>query len=52
VHCARASDVRDAIVDGRVVIRNRVVRTIDEAAALEEAKAAGTRLAAAMRATT
>src|SRR5579864_6461046 len=50
VHCVRASDVRDTIVDGRVVMRDRMVRTLDEPAVLEEAAAAGARLASAMRA--
>ena len=49
VHCVRASDVRDTIVDGRVVMRNRVVRTLDEQAVVGEAKASAARLAAAMR---
>lgn len=50
VHCVRASDVRDTIVDGRVVMRNRVVRTLDEQAVVAEAKASAIRLASAMRA--
>ncbi len=50
VHCARASDVRDTIVDGRVVMRNGAVRTLEQASVLDEARRAGRRLAAAMRA--
>jgi 5-methylthioadenosine/S-adenosylhomocysteine deaminase len=50
VHCARASDVRDTIVDGRVLMRDRVVQTLDEAAVVTEAREAGARLAAALRA--
>jgi 5-methylthioadenosine/S-adenosylhomocysteine deaminase len=41
VFCARAADVRDTIVDGQVVMRNRCILTVDEAALLEEADAVG-----------
>jgi 5-methylthioadenosine/S-adenosylhomocysteine deaminase len=50
VHCARAADVRDTIVDGRVVMRNGDVLTLDTAAVLDEGRRAGRRLAVAMRA--
>jgi 5-methylthioadenosine/S-adenosylhomocysteine deaminase len=50
VHCVRASDVRDTIVDGRVVMRRRAVRTLDEQSVVEEARTSAARLAAAMRA--
>jgi 5-methylthioadenosine/S-adenosylhomocysteine deaminase len=50
VHCARASDVRDTIVDGRVVMRNRAVRTLDEQAVTASARQAAAHLATAMRA--
>ena len=49
VHCVRASDVRDTIVDGRVVMRRRAVRTLDEHSVVEEARTSAARLAAAMR---
>jgi 5-methylthioadenosine/S-adenosylhomocysteine deaminase len=41
VFCARAADVRDVIIDGRVVMRQRQILTVDEAALVEEANAAG-----------
>ena len=44
VFCARAADVRDVIVDGRVVMRRRQILTVDEAALVEEADAAGQEL--------
>ena len=46
VYAARAGDVRDAIVDGRLVMREREVLTVDEAALLVEAEAAARRCAA------
>jgi len=53
VHCARASDVTDVLVDGRIVVRNRRLLTLDAdklaSAASSEARrivtAAGTKLA-------
>lgn len=39
VYCARAADVRDTIVDGRLVMRERSILTVDEARLLEEADA-------------
>ncbi len=41
VFCARADDVRDVIVDGQVVMRQRRILTVDEAALVEEADAVG-----------
>jgi len=41
VYCARAADVRDTIIDGRVVMRQRQVVTVDEAVLVEEADAMG-----------
>ncbi len=32
VYCARASDVRDVLVDGRVLVRDRQLKTLDAAA--------------------
>ena len=29
VYCARASDVTDVIVDGQVLVRDRLLRTLD-----------------------
>jgi 5-methylthioadenosine/S-adenosylhomocysteine deaminase len=49
VFCARATDVRDTIIDGRVVMRRRQVVTVDEGALLEEADAAGRELYARAR---
>jgi 5-methylthioadenosine/S-adenosylhomocysteine deaminase len=37
VFCARAEDVRDTIIHGKVVMRNRHVLTVDETAVLQEA---------------
>ncbi len=41
VFCVRAADVRDVIVDGQVVMRQRHILTVDEAALVEEADAVG-----------
>lgn len=30
VYCARGSDVRDVIIDGKVVVRNREIKTVDQ----------------------
>lgn len=38
VYSARGGDVRDAVIDGRVVMRNRKVLTVDEHALLKEAE--------------
>lgn len=43
VYSARGADVRDVLVDGRLVVRNRQVLTVDEAALLREARAAAAR---------
>lgn len=37
VFCARAGDVRDTIIDGKVVMRDRRLTTLDEAEILQEA---------------
>jgi 5-methylthioadenosine/S-adenosylhomocysteine deaminase len=50
VYCARAADVRDTIVDGRVVMRRGVVQTLDHASIMADARAAGRRLALALAA--
>ncbi|HTX78386.1 MAG TPA: amidohydrolase [Longilinea sp.] len=39
VFCVRADDVRDTIIDGQVVMRDRKVTTLDEPAILNEADA-------------
>ena len=44
VYCARAADVRDTIINGRVVMREREVTTVDEAALVKEADAVGQEL--------
>jgi len=44
VYCARAADVRDTIIDGRVVMRRRRILSMDEAALVEEADAVGQEL--------
>jgi 5-methylthioadenosine/S-adenosylhomocysteine deaminase len=46
VYCARAADVRDTIVDGRVVMRQRQILTVDEAELVAEADAVGRELVA------
>jgi len=44
VFCVRAADVRDVIIDGQVVMRQRQILTVDEAALVEEADALGREL--------
>lgn len=44
VYCARASDVRDTIIDGQVVMRDRHIRTVEEATLIEEADVVGQEL--------
>jgi 5-methylthioadenosine/S-adenosylhomocysteine deaminase len=39
VFCGRADDVRDTIINGEVVMRDRKVTTLDEPAVLDEADA-------------
>jgi len=46
VHCARASDVTDVLVDGRVVVRDRRLRTLDAARLAAAAPAEARRLRA------
>ena len=46
VYSARGGDVRDAVIDGRVVMRDRKVLTIDENALLAEAEQVARRCAA------
>ncbi|MFC2082942.1 amidohydrolase family protein [Candidatus Bipolaricaulota bacterium] len=41
VYCAKASDVESVIINGRVVLRDRDIVTIDEPAVLDEAKKVG-----------
>ena len=41
VHCAKSSDVETVIVNGKIVMRDRVIQTVDETAMLEEAKRVG-----------
>ena len=44
VHCAKATDVELAMVDGQILMEGRKVTGVDEAALLAEAQAAGERL--------
>ena len=44
VYCTRAGDVRDTIIDGQVVMRQRQIVTVDEAALVGEADAVGQEL--------
>ncbi len=44
VFCARAADVRDVIIDGQVVMRQRQVLTVGETALVTEADAVGREL--------
>jgi len=44
VYCARAADVRDTIIDGRVVMRQRRILNVDEEALVEEADTVGQEL--------
>jgi 5-methylthioadenosine/S-adenosylhomocysteine deaminase len=46
VYSARGGDVRDAVIDGRLVMRNREVLTVDENALLVEAEQVARRCAA------
>jgi 5-methylthioadenosine/S-adenosylhomocysteine deaminase len=46
VYSARGGDVRDVVIDGRVVMRNREVLTVDEKALLIEAEQVARRCAA------
>lgn len=46
VYSARGGDVRDAVIDGRVVMRDRKVLTVDENALLREAEQVARRCAA------
>jgi 5-methylthioadenosine/S-adenosylhomocysteine deaminase len=41
VYCAKGSDVETVIINGRVVMRDRVIVTVDEKALLKEAKKVG-----------
>ncbi|MFE0331075.1 amidohydrolase [Streptomyces sp. NPDC058960] len=40
-YAAHSADVRDTVVDGRILMRDRVLTTLDEAAALAELEAVG-----------
>jgi 5-methylthioadenosine/S-adenosylhomocysteine deaminase len=45
VYCARADDVETVVINGRVVMKDRTIATIDERAVLAEAKRVGERYA-------
>ncbi|MGE3345034.1 MAG: amidohydrolase family protein [Vicinamibacterales bacterium] len=49
VYAAKASDVRHSIVQGRLVMRNKRVMTMNKRRVLEEARAMGHRVAEAVR---
>ena len=44
VYCVRASDVRDVVIDGKVVMINRTITTVDESSLIEEYEHAADRL--------
>ncbi len=44
VFCVRATDVRDVIIDGQIVMRQRRILTVDEAALVDEADEVGREL--------
>lgn len=44
VHCGHPGDIESVMIDGRFVMRDRVVRTMDEAAIVREADAVGKRV--------
>jgi hypothetical protein len=46
VHCAKASDVELAMVDGTILMEGRQVRGVDEPRLLGESQAAAERLVA------
>jgi 5-methylthioadenosine/S-adenosylhomocysteine deaminase len=48
VYVTRGDDVRDTVVNGRVVMRNRKVLTLDETAILREGRSWGERVKAAL----
>jgi 5-methylthioadenosine/S-adenosylhomocysteine deaminase len=48
VYSARATDVRHVVIDGQVVMRDRVLLTLDEKAVLAAARTQGARLAKAL----
>ena len=47
VHCARASDVTDVLVDGRILVRNRRLLTLDAGRLADSASSEGRRIRAA-----
>jgi 5-methylthioadenosine/S-adenosylhomocysteine deaminase len=49
VYTTRGDDVRKTIVNGRVLMRDRRVLTLDEAAVLTEARAFAEKVRAAVR---
>lgn len=44
VYCARAADVRDTIIDGQMVMRQRRILSVDEGSLVDEADAVGQEL--------
>ncbi len=49
VYAAKAGDVRTTIVDGRILMHDRVVRTLDSAAVLSDARRMGDRVREAVK---
>jgi 5-methylthioadenosine/S-adenosylhomocysteine deaminase len=49
VYATHGDDVRDVVVNGRVLMRNRTVLTLDKAAVLSEARAMAERVRQAVR---
>lgn len=45
VYSAQASDVQTVIINGKIIMQDRVIKTVDEAEVLEQAKKAARRLA-------
>lgn len=48
IYSAKSSDVRHTVVDGKVVVRDGKMQTVDESALLEEVAEFGARIAAAL----
>ena len=44
VYCVRASDVRDVVIDGKIVMLDRTITTVDESLLIEEYEQAAGRL--------
>ncbi len=49
VYCARGSDVRDVIIDGQVVVRNREIQTLDQEEIKVRARETGRKIKAGIQ---